>query len=189
MWSFSREGKPPSTWGLYPCVVSSILLNLSLLLGSCLTFALLSRRTPVKKVPKQTKRKPRGKREPELPQSFIKNAFRHYARMPVAKDAFKAVEKWWVTANVFHTSCCFVERGCRLNNMAMRSSKVTMHGFQFPESPYLQFLRYAAVFSWSPSTIAVWELERHFWGGVYAWAAQLNRWPCTCCCLLAEPTS
>ncbi|KAF4802405.1 centromere protein T [Turdus rufiventris] len=37
-----------------------------------------------------SQRKPR---EPQIPRSFIKNIFRHFAKMPVTKDAFKIVEK------------------------------------------------------------------------------------------------
>ncbi|KAJ6666034.1 hypothetical protein lerEdw1_000938 [Lerista edwardsae] len=47
----------------------------------------------IKRVPKQTERVPREKREPSLPNSLVKKIFSHYARMPIAKDAFKAVEK------------------------------------------------------------------------------------------------
>ncbi|KAG6941027.1 centromere protein T [Chelydra serpentina] len=36
---------------------------------------------------------PRRKREPALPSSLVKKIFSHYAKVPVARDAFKVVEK------------------------------------------------------------------------------------------------
>ncbi|XP_069724536.1 centromere protein T isoform X2 [Phaenicophaeus curvirostris] len=45
---------------------------------------------PVAKSSGASQRKPR---EPEIASSLIKGIFRHYAKMPVARDAFKVVEK------------------------------------------------------------------------------------------------
>ncbi|XP_042293941.1 centromere protein T isoform X2 [Sceloporus undulatus] len=47
----------------------------------------------VKQASKRPERVPRTKHSPALPSSFIKTLFSHYVRMPVAKDAFKAVER------------------------------------------------------------------------------------------------
>ncbi|XP_066493927.1 centromere protein T [Tiliqua scincoides] len=52
-----------------------------------------SKQPLIKRVPKQTERVRREKREPSLPSSLVKKIFSHYARMPVSKDAFKAVER------------------------------------------------------------------------------------------------
>ncbi|NWX15144.1 CENPT protein, partial [Aegotheles bennettii] len=46
-----------------------------------------------KPVPKRS-RAPRGKtHEPEIASSFVKKVFSHYVKMPVARDAFKVIEK------------------------------------------------------------------------------------------------
>uniref|UniRef100_A0A8C3SSR6 Centromere protein T n=1 Tax=Chelydra serpentina TaxID=8475 RepID=A0A8C3SSR6_CHESE len=42
---------------------------------------------------KRTVMAPRRKREPALPSSLVKKIFSHYAKVPVARDAFKVVEK------------------------------------------------------------------------------------------------
>lgn len=52
-----------------------------------------SKQPLTKRIPKQTKRARKDKREPSLSSSLVKNIFSHYARMLVSKDAFKAVEK------------------------------------------------------------------------------------------------
>uniref|UniRef100_A0ABM5EV62 Centromere protein T n=1 Tax=Pogona vitticeps TaxID=103695 RepID=A0ABM5EV62_9SAUR len=46
----------------------------------------------VKQAPKPAKRGQSSKCEPALPSSFVKKLFKHYVRMPVNKDAFRAVE-------------------------------------------------------------------------------------------------
>ncbi|XP_054856588.1 centromere protein T [Eublepharis macularius] len=46
-----------------------------------------------KQIPKESKKARRAKREPGLSSNWVKKIFSHYARMPVAKDAFQAVEK------------------------------------------------------------------------------------------------
>ncbi|XP_009976178.1 PREDICTED: centromere protein T, partial [Tauraco erythrolophus] len=46
-----------------------------------------------KPVPKSSGASRRKTREPEVPSSLIKKIFSHYAKMPVARDAFKIVEK------------------------------------------------------------------------------------------------
>ncbi|XP_030437579.1 centromere protein T isoform X3 [Gopherus evgoodei] len=43
---------------------------------------------------KRTAMAPRRKREPALPSSLVKKIFSHYVKVPVARDAFKVVEKW-----------------------------------------------------------------------------------------------
>ncbi|XP_053255702.1 centromere protein T isoform X2 [Podarcis raffonei] len=52
----------------------------------------LSKQLSVKQATKLAERACRGKREPALPSKFVKNVFAHSVKMPVAKDAFKAVE-------------------------------------------------------------------------------------------------
>ncbi|CAI5782204.1 T isoform X1 [Podarcis lilfordi] len=52
----------------------------------------LSKQLSVKRATKPAERACRGKREPALPSKFVKNVFAHCVKMPVAKDAFKAVE-------------------------------------------------------------------------------------------------
>nr|XP_028595565.1 centromere protein T isoform X3 [Podarcis muralis] len=52
----------------------------------------LSKQHSVKQATKPAARACRGKREPALPSKFVKNVFAHCVKMPVAKDAFKAVE-------------------------------------------------------------------------------------------------
>ncbi|XP_062997509.1 centromere protein T [Elgaria multicarinata webbii] len=52
-----------------------------------------SKQPSVKRVPRPAARARREKREPAFPSNFVKNIFKHYVRMPVAKDVFKAVEK------------------------------------------------------------------------------------------------
>ncbi|KAJ7311950.1 hypothetical protein JRQ81_006272 [Phrynocephalus forsythii] len=47
----------------------------------------------VKQVRKAAKRERSSKCEPALPSSLVKNIFNHYVRMPVTKDAFKAVQR------------------------------------------------------------------------------------------------
>ncbi|XP_074864862.1 centromere protein T [Carettochelys insculpta] len=47
----------------------------------------------VQKAAKRTAMAPRRKQEPALPSSLIKTIFSHYVKMPVARDAFKIVEK------------------------------------------------------------------------------------------------
>nr|XP_048672433.1 centromere protein T isoform X2 [Caretta caretta] len=42
---------------------------------------------------KRTAMAPRRKREPALPSSLVKKIFSHYVKVPVARDAFKVVEK------------------------------------------------------------------------------------------------
>ncbi|TFJ99805.1 Centromere protein T [Platysternon megacephalum] len=42
---------------------------------------------------KKTAMAPRRKREPALPSSLVKKIFSHYVKVPVARDAFKVVEK------------------------------------------------------------------------------------------------
>uniref|UniRef100_A0A8C0G8J0 Centromere protein T n=1 Tax=Chelonoidis abingdonii TaxID=106734 RepID=A0A8C0G8J0_CHEAB len=42
---------------------------------------------------KRTATAPRRKREPALPSSLVKKIFSHYVKVPVARDAFKVVEK------------------------------------------------------------------------------------------------
>uniref|UniRef100_A0A674IPN6 Centromere protein T n=1 Tax=Terrapene triunguis TaxID=2587831 RepID=A0A674IPN6_9SAUR len=42
---------------------------------------------------KRTAMAPRSKREPALPSSLVKKIFSHYVKVPVARDAFKVVEK------------------------------------------------------------------------------------------------
>ncbi|KFW90051.1 Centromere protein T, partial [Phalacrocorax carbo] len=46
-----------------------------------------------KRVPKGSGVSRRKKCEPEVASSLIKNIFSHYVKMPVARDAFKIVEK------------------------------------------------------------------------------------------------
>ncbi|XP_040427269.1 centromere protein T isoform X2 [Cygnus olor] len=46
-----------------------------------------------KPVPKSSGTSQKKKREPALASSYIKQIFRHYAKMPVARDAYKIVEK------------------------------------------------------------------------------------------------
>ncbi|XP_066860455.1 centromere protein T isoform X2 [Anser cygnoides] len=46
-----------------------------------------------KPVPKSSGTSRKKKREPALASSYIKQIFRHYAKMPVARDAYKIVEK------------------------------------------------------------------------------------------------
>ncbi|NXK51175.1 CENPT protein, partial [Chauna torquata] len=46
-----------------------------------------------KPVPKSSGASQRKMREPELASSFIKQIFSHYVKMPVARDAFRIVEK------------------------------------------------------------------------------------------------
>ncbi|KAL8194838.1 UNVERIFIED_CONTAM: hypothetical protein K2H54_036963 [Gekko kuhli] len=46
-----------------------------------------------KQVPKESKKARRGKRQPGLSSCWVKKMFSHYAKMPVAKDAFQAVER------------------------------------------------------------------------------------------------
>ncbi|XP_035192906.1 centromere protein T isoform X2 [Oxyura jamaicensis] len=46
-----------------------------------------------KPVPKSSGTSQEKKREPALASSYIKQIFRHYAKMPVARDAYKIVEK------------------------------------------------------------------------------------------------
>ncbi|KFQ68071.1 Centromere protein T, partial [Phaethon lepturus] len=46
-----------------------------------------------KPLPKSSGASRRKTREPELASSLIKRIFSHYAKMPVARDAFKIVEK------------------------------------------------------------------------------------------------
>ncbi|NXA73296.1 CENPT protein, partial [Thryothorus ludovicianus] len=46
-----------------------------------------------KTVPKRLGVPQRKPREPQLPRSLIKEIFRHFAKMPVTRDAFKIVEK------------------------------------------------------------------------------------------------
>ncbi|NWI27794.1 CENPT protein, partial [Sula dactylatra] len=46
-----------------------------------------------KPVPKSSGASQRKKREPEVASSLIKKIFSHYVKMPVARDAFKIVEK------------------------------------------------------------------------------------------------
>lgn len=48
----------------------------------------------IKRAPKPAKRGQNHKHEQGLSSTFIKKCFNHYVRMPVAKDAFKAVESW-----------------------------------------------------------------------------------------------
>ncbi|XP_033014552.1 centromere protein T [Lacerta agilis] len=52
----------------------------------------LSKQLSVKQATKPAQRACRGKREPALPRKFVKNVFVHCVKMPVTKDAFKAVE-------------------------------------------------------------------------------------------------
>ncbi|XP_061450269.1 centromere protein T [Rhineura floridana] len=60
--------------------------------ASKMTASRSSKQPAIKQASKTAERAHRGKREPALPRNFVKNMFGHYARMPVAKDAFKAVE-------------------------------------------------------------------------------------------------
>ncbi|NWS24918.1 CENPT protein, partial [Polioptila caerulea] len=46
-----------------------------------------------KTVPKRLRTSQRKPREPQLPRSLIKEIFRHFAKIPVTRDAFKIVEK------------------------------------------------------------------------------------------------
>ncbi|XP_053808587.1 centromere protein T isoform X1 [Vidua chalybeata] len=46
-----------------------------------------------KTVPKKLRTSPKNPREPQIPRSLIKEIFRHFAKMPVTRDAFKIVEK------------------------------------------------------------------------------------------------
>ncbi|XP_066050662.1 centromere protein T isoform X2 [Chamaea fasciata] len=46
-----------------------------------------------KTVPKRLRTPQRKPHEPQVPRSLIKEIFRHFAKMPVSKDAFKVVEK------------------------------------------------------------------------------------------------
>ncbi|NXD39228.1 CENPT protein, partial [Copsychus sechellarum] len=46
-----------------------------------------------KVVSKRLRTSQRKPREPQIPRSLIKEAFRHFAKMPVTADAFKIVEK------------------------------------------------------------------------------------------------
>ncbi|NXF52837.1 CENPT protein, partial [Oceanites oceanicus] len=46
-----------------------------------------------KPVPKSSGASQRKTREPEIASSLIKQIFRHYVKMPVARDTFKIVEK------------------------------------------------------------------------------------------------
>ncbi|XP_019391073.1 PREDICTED: centromere protein T [Crocodylus porosus] len=46
-----------------------------------------------KQAPKKNRTEQRRKREPALPSSLVKKIFSHYVKMPVARDAFKVVEK------------------------------------------------------------------------------------------------
>ncbi|NWW26334.1 CENPT protein, partial [Falcunculus frontatus] len=46
-----------------------------------------------KTVPKKLRTSQRKPREPQIPRSLIKEIFRHFAKMPVTRDAFKIVEK------------------------------------------------------------------------------------------------
>ncbi|NXI63026.1 CENPT protein, partial [Anseranas semipalmata] len=46
-----------------------------------------------KPAPKSSRASQRKAREPELASSFIKQIFSHYVKMPVARDAFRIVEK------------------------------------------------------------------------------------------------
>ncbi|XP_068059124.1 centromere protein T isoform X2 [Anomalospiza imberbis] len=46
-----------------------------------------------KTVPKKLRASPKKPREPQMPRSLIKEIFRHFAKMPVARDAFQIVEK------------------------------------------------------------------------------------------------
>ncbi|XP_019344518.1 centromere protein T isoform X4 [Alligator mississippiensis] len=48
---------------------------------------------PAKQAPKKNRTEQRRKREPALPSSLVKKIFRHYVKMPVARDVFKVVEK------------------------------------------------------------------------------------------------
>uniref|UniRef100_A0A8D0DNP1 CENP-T/Histone H4 histone fold domain-containing protein n=1 Tax=Salvator merianae TaxID=96440 RepID=A0A8D0DNP1_SALMN len=53
----------------------------------------LSKQSSQKQISKPPEKVHRRKHEPALPRSFIKKIFGHYVRMPVAKDAFNAVER------------------------------------------------------------------------------------------------
>lgn len=46
-----------------------------------------------KPVPKTSRKSQKKKREPALASSYIKQIFRHYAKMPVARDAYQIIEK------------------------------------------------------------------------------------------------
>ncbi|NXQ53463.1 CENPT protein, partial [Anthoscopus minutus] len=46
-----------------------------------------------KTVPKRLEASQRKPREPHIPSSLIKEIFRHFAKMPVTRDAFNIVEK------------------------------------------------------------------------------------------------
>ncbi|NXF02895.1 CENPT protein, partial [Smithornis capensis] len=46
-----------------------------------------------KPVPKRVRMSQRKTHEPQIPRSLIKENFRHFVKMPVARDAFKIVEK------------------------------------------------------------------------------------------------
>ncbi|NWI36398.1 CENPT protein, partial [Picathartes gymnocephalus] len=46
-----------------------------------------------KAVPKRLQTSQRKPREPQVPRSLIKEIFRHFAKMPMTRDAFKIVEK------------------------------------------------------------------------------------------------
>lgn len=46
-----------------------------------------------KPVPKSSGKSQKKKREPALASSYIKQIFRHYAKMPVARDAYQIIEK------------------------------------------------------------------------------------------------
>ncbi|NWI50109.1 CENPT protein, partial [Calyptomena viridis] len=46
-----------------------------------------------KPVPKKLRMSQRKPREPQIPRSLIKEIFSHFVKMPVARDAFKIVEK------------------------------------------------------------------------------------------------
>ncbi|XP_067409147.1 centromere protein T [Emydura macquarii macquarii] len=46
-----------------------------------------------KQAAKRTAKAPRRKQEPALPRSLVKKIFSHYVKVPVARDAFKIVEK------------------------------------------------------------------------------------------------
>uniref|UniRef100_A0A803VXJ5 Centromere protein T n=1 Tax=Ficedula albicollis TaxID=59894 RepID=A0A803VXJ5_FICAL len=58
-----------------------------------------SPRSPVqqlqpKVLPRRLGTSERKPREPQIPRSWIKEAFRHFAKMPVTTDAYRIVEKW-----------------------------------------------------------------------------------------------
>lgn len=56
-----------------------------------------------KTVPKRLGTSQKKPREPQVPRSLIKEIFRHFAKMPVTRDAFQIVEKWYVATNCsFH---------------------------------------------------------------------------------------